>query len=68
MKDQSHKDDMARAVQGDFDRLRARGVATTLSRQETAPVAETPEVTEPETSPRTSEPQQSRVRRWFRRA
>lgn len=30
MREQSHKDEMARALRGDFARLRARGVATTL--------------------------------------
>lgn len=31
MKEQSHKDEMASALRGDFARLRSRGVATTLA-------------------------------------
>ena len=31
MKDQSHKDEMSKALRGDFERLRDRGVATTLA-------------------------------------
>ena len=31
MKEQSHKDEMSAALRGDFERLRGRGVATTLS-------------------------------------
>jgi hypothetical protein len=31
MKEQSHKDEMASLLKADFDRLRARGVATTLA-------------------------------------
>ena len=30
MKEQSHKDEMSRALRGDFERLRERGVPTTL--------------------------------------
>jgi len=42
MKEQSHKEEMASVLKADFDRLRARGVATTL-----APMAPT-EAPEPE--------------------
>ena len=35
MKEQSHKDEMSAALRGDFQRLRERGVATTLSPGET---------------------------------
>ena len=31
MKEQSHKDEMSKALRGDFERLRDRGVATTLA-------------------------------------
>jgi hypothetical protein len=31
VKEQSHKDEMASALRGDFARLRSRGVATTLA-------------------------------------
>jgi hypothetical protein len=31
VKDQSHKDEMSKALRGDFERLRDRGVATTLA-------------------------------------
>lgn len=39
MKDQSHKDEMSAALRGDFERLRERGVSTTL----TAPVGSGPD-------------------------
>lgn len=38
MKEQSHKNEMSAALRGDFQRLRERGVATTLSPGETAVV------------------------------
>ena len=57
MKEQSHKQDMSAAVRGDFARLRARGVSTTIAPggepeqdragEATSPVAE-PELPEPE--------------------
>jgi hypothetical protein len=31
VKEQSHKDEMSKALRGDFERLRDRGVATTLA-------------------------------------
>jgi hypothetical protein len=31
VKEQSHKDEMSRALRGDFERLRERGVSTTLA-------------------------------------
>jgi hypothetical protein len=31
VKEQSHKDEMSRALRGDFERLRGRGVSTTLA-------------------------------------
>lgn len=42
MKEQSHKEEMASALRGDFARLRSRGVATTLSppAETTAPPGE----------------------------
>ena len=43
MKEQSHKDEMSRALRGDFERLRERGVSTTL-----APRAEAAGRPEPE--------------------
>ena len=46
MKDQSHKDEMSKALRGDFERLRDRGVATTLSppdEQQAEPTPEAPE-------------------------
>lgn len=48
MGEQSHKSEMAAALRGDFARLRARGVATTL---EPAVVAPTPMTDDPATSP-----------------
>lgn len=44
MKEQSHKDEMSAALRGDFQRLRERGVATTLAPGETEVV----EAVEPE--------------------
>jgi hypothetical protein len=40
VKDQSHKDEMSAALRGDFERLRERGVAATLSPAEPDPPAE----------------------------
>ena len=37
MKEQSHKDEMSKALRGDFERLRDRGVATTLAPKDDAP-------------------------------
>jgi hypothetical protein len=45
VKEQSHKDEMSAALRGDFERLRDRGVASTL-----APPAE------PEPAPETAQP------------
>lgn len=36
MKEQSHKDEMSRALRGDFERLRERGVSTTLAPRDAA--------------------------------
>ena len=47
MKEQSHKDEMSRALRGDFERLRERGVSTTLAPGDDA----APEPTEPPVSP-----------------
>ncbi len=49
MKDQSHKDEMSKALRGDFERLRERGVSTTLAPQDELPpdVVDTT-VTDPE--------------------
>lgn len=40
MKEQSHKDEMSRALRGDFERLRGRGVSTTLAPPDDDPVSE----------------------------
>ncbi len=37
MKEQSHKDEMSKALRGDFERLRDRGVATTLAPKDDDP-------------------------------
>lgn len=45
MKEQSHKEEMSRALRGDFERLRERGVAATLAPRdeaETEPKAPAP--------------------------
>lgn len=48
MKEQSHKDEMSKALRGDFERLRDRGVATTLAPGEEQRAQPTPD--EPESS------------------
>ena len=73
MKEQSHKDEMSAALRGDFQRLRARGVAATLVPHESAahapepvaddaavPAEEPAPAVEPPTPPRraVSEPQE----------
>jgi hypothetical protein len=54
VKEQSHKDEMSKALRGDFERLRDRGVATTLARrdeQQAQPIPDEPELTKPEPEP-----------------
>jgi hypothetical protein len=52
VKEQSHKDEMSRALRGDFERLRERGVSTTLApRAEAAEGPEPEAVAEPEPVP-----------------
>jgi hypothetical protein len=71
MKEQSHKREMDAAVRGDFARLRARGVATTIvgEPEETAlrpvPPAPAEAVADPRQPP--SEPERVSLRRLFRR-
>jgi hypothetical protein len=63
VKEQSHKDEMSKALRGDFERLRDRGVATTLAprdeqhAQPTPDERETFEVPEPEVSRPEAEPE-----------
>lgn len=40
MREQSHKDEMASALQADFARLRARGIETTLAPQQPSAASE----------------------------
>jgi hypothetical protein len=47
VKDQSHKDEMSKALRGDFERLRERGVATTLAPRD-EPVPEAADAAEPD--------------------
>jgi hypothetical protein len=58
VKDQSHKDEMSKALRGDFERLRERGVATTLTQApssasaadtSTSPPDEVPDAVEDDT-------------------
>ncbi len=49
MREQSHKDQMASALQADFARLRARGIETTLAPQEPAAASEPLGTAEPPT-------------------
>lgn len=52
MKEQSHKDEMSRALRGDFERLRERGVSTTLApRDDPGPAAVEPAMSDPELPP-----------------
>jgi hypothetical protein len=39
VEEQSHKQEMSAAVRGDFARLRARGVAPTITREEAQPTS-----------------------------
>jgi hypothetical protein len=50
MREQSHKDEMASLLKADFDRLRARGVATTLAPQPPVVTVE-PEIPAPDPEP-----------------
>jgi hypothetical protein len=54
VKEQSHKDEMSKALKGDFERLRDRGVATTLAPRDEPQAGP---VTEPSTAPREPEPE-----------
>ena len=62
MKEQSHKDEMSKALRGDFERLRDRGVATTLAPPDDEHARTTPdepesfEKPEPEPEPELIEP------------
>jgi hypothetical protein len=49
VKEQSHKDEMSRALRGDFERLRERGVSSTLTQPE--PPAAPPAPVETEAPP-----------------
>jgi hypothetical protein len=44
VKEQSHKDEMSKALRGDFERLRGRGVATTLGPRDAPPPDPEPDV------------------------
>jgi hypothetical protein len=50
--EQSHKTEMANALRGDFDRLRARGVESTLDPSPGVPAAEAVQAGDP--APRTA--------------
>jgi hypothetical protein len=50
VKEQSHKNEMSKALRGDFERLRERGVATTLTPPDEPQAVE--EALEPESSER----------------
>ena len=55
MKEQSHKDEMSKALRGDFERLRERGVSVTLAPREAAlPEPERVESAEPVESTKTA--------------
>ena len=54
MKEQSHKEEMSSLLKADFDRLRARGVASTLAPAEPAVEVEPdPPAQDPEAAPTT---------------
>ena len=63
MKEQSHKDEMSAALRGDFERLRDRGVASTLAPPEPAPEPETEPATEVEV-PQPSTAEEPAPRGW----
>jgi hypothetical protein len=66
MKEQSHKQEMDAAVRGDFARLRARGVATTIvTEPEETTVSPVPAAADPRQP--LSEPERASLRRLFRR-
>jgi hypothetical protein len=67
MKEQSHKQEMDAAVRGDFARLRARGVATTIvTEPEETTVSPVPPAAADPRQP-LSEPERASLRRLFRR-
>jgi hypothetical protein len=51
VKEQSHKDEMSRALRGDFERLRERGVSTTLALRDEEPEAVEVPVGAPDPAP-----------------
>ena len=57
MKEQSHKDEMSKALRGDFERLRDRGVATTLARRDEQHAQPTPDEPESFEEPELIEPE-----------
>jgi hypothetical protein len=63
VKDQSHKDEMSKALRGDFERLRDRGVATTLAPKEEQHARSAPDEPESfeELEPELSEPEPTPV-------
>jgi hypothetical protein len=57
VKEQSHKDEMSKALRGDFERLRDRGVATTLARRDEQHAQPTPDEPESFEEPELIEPE-----------
>jgi hypothetical protein len=57
VKDQSHKEEMSKALRGDFERLRGRGVAATLAPRDEPSVPEAAEPERVETSSEVVAPQ-----------
>jgi hypothetical protein len=71
VKEQSHKREMSDAVRGDFERLRGRGVATTIalpgSQDATPEVPEVADVGAAEASPAPPAPAEDAPRPFLRR-
>lgn len=63
MKEQSHKDEMSAAIRGDFERLRDRGVASTLASPEAEAEAESEHAAADE-APQPSAAEERATRSW----
>jgi hypothetical protein len=67
VKEQSHKDEMSRALRGDFERLRGRGVSTTLAQRDAQQPDAVNTVTDPVESRPDNEAESTPKPGWFER-
>ena len=67
MKEQSHKDEMSRALRGDFERLRGRGVSTTLAQRDAQHTDAVNTVTDPVESRSDDEAESTPKPGWLER-